>query len=1213
MRKLYPILLFWLLSPAWLWAQSRPYTVFLLGDAGEPQPEGKDAVLRALHSQLKSTAPTSSLIFLGDNLYPRGLPDSTHSDRAEAEQRLRDQLAILTGFKGRTFMIPGNHDWEQGRREGWQRVRNQASFVAAELGRDDVFFPQDGCPGPVEVSLNPELTLVLIDTQWWLHPWDKPGEESDCEAKDLPSFLLLLDDVLARNQNRKVVLAGHHPMYSHGEHGGYFTLKDHLFPLTDINPNWYLPLPGLGSIYPVYRALLGNIQDIQHPKYKLMRNGIVTLLKKYRNVIYVNGHDHNEQLILRDSTYYVTSGSGSKSVAVKKGRNSLFASSTKGFARLDFLENGQTQIRFFAPDAAVETGRLLFETTFTLPVKQKITDDYKAQPISQTTLASPQYEASPFHQMLLGENYRNVWKAPVTVPVLNLHTEAGGLKPLQRGGGMQTFSLRLLGNDGKEYVLRSVEKYAENAIPKALRSGFVNDLVQDQISASHPYAALVVPRLADAAGIFHTNPKLVIVPDDSLLGPYRRMFARTLALFEERVDGNYENSSQFGGTKKIYSTDKLLNKLADDNDNQVDQRAVLRARLFDIWLGDWDRHDDQWRWASFKADKGLIFRPIPRDRDQAFFVNMGLIPRIVSRKWAMPKFQGFNNTIRDVPGLAFNARYFDRSFLTEPSREEWLETARSLAVQVTDSVINEALKQLPDIPYQETAATIRAKLQNRRADLPRYADELYHFLAKTVDVTGSDKKERFWAERQPDGQLVVSVYKLKKEGENGELLYRRVFRSAETQEIRLYGLGGDDEFVVRGHSDKSILLRIIGGKGRDRIVDSSRVSGIFRKTIVYDSKKTITETGDETRLRLSGKSRVNAYDRKMFKYDVVLPQVSVQYNPDDGLFLGGGVLFRKNGFRKEPFAQQHRFVANHAFATDAFNFNYDGIFTDLIGKADLRLDADIQAPNYISNFFGLGNNSVFDKKKGIPYYRTRFENIAFSALLQHHVGNTTIYYGPAVESIEVEENSRRFINEYVQSLPDGQNLFKRRWYAGLKAGFLIDNRDDKVLPARGLVWRTELRAYNGISDFAKNLTRLQSDLAFYASFRLPATLTLATRVGGGHNFTDFEFFQANTLGGLTNLRGYRRTRFAGRSMLYNNTELRLKVASIRTYLFPAYLGIVGFNDVGRVWVKNETSRIWHHGYGGGIWLSPYKQAVISFLYAMSEEENLPMVRVGFLF
>ncbi|WP_128543643.1 metallophosphoesterase [Larkinella soli] len=1211
MKHLYSFLFLLILLPAWGVAQTGGYTVFLLGDAGEPRPKD-DPILKTLQTQLSRAGRNSSLIFLGDNVYESGLPDSAEIGRDEAEGRLREQLSLLERFPGRAFMIPGNHDWHKGGRLGWQRIKNQERFVSTVLRRDDVFFPKGGCPGPVEVSLNPGLTLILIDTQWWLHPWDKPGEESDCEAKDLSSFLLLLDDALERNRGRRVILAGHHPMFSHGSHGGHFVFRDHLFPLINKIDWLYFPLPVVGSIYPLYRSWIGSIQDIPNPKYKLLRNGIVALLKKNRNVLYVNGHDHNEQLILQDSTYYLTSGSGSKSTPVKKGRNSLFASREKGFARLDVCENGTVKISFITADESREEGRILDSLTIRLPANPPTDGRVGGTGPTRTVVPSRKYTAGSFHRFLLGDNYREVWESPVEVPVLNLRQQAGGLKPLQRGGGMQTLSLRLEGKDGHEYVLRSVEKYAENAIPMVLRSRFVGDIVQDQISASHPFAALAVPKLAEAAGIYHTNPMLVIVPDDSLLGPYRRVFANTLALFEERVDGDYRTSTSFGGTRKIYSTSKLLEKLADDNDNRVDQQAVLKARLFDLFLGDWDRHDDQWRWAGYKAGSGQVFRPVPRDRDQAFFVNEGLIPRIASRKWAMPKIQGFDYTIRDVPGLSFNARYFDRSFLTEPDRNDWLKTADSLKASLTDASIDEALRQLPSPAYEQTAATIKSRLQRRRTDLGRYADELYRFLARNVDVTGSDKAERFLVDRKPGGLTEVSVFKLKKDGDPGKRMYRRVFDPAETREVRLYGLSGNDEFLIGGRSERGSLIRIIGGIGEDRITDSSRVDG-GRRTIIYDTRNTRVTPGPETRLRLSDRPDVNSYNRKAFRYDVVFPQVSVQYNPDDGLFLGGGVLYRKQGFRKEPYAQQHRFIVNHAFATSAYNFRYDGIFTDVLGKTDLRLNADLKAPNFVYNFFGLGNETVFDKRRGINYYRTRFENFALSALLQHQLGPARFFAGPALESIEVEENPRRFIGEYVTGLPEGPDLFRRRWYAGLRAGFEVDSRDSQVLPTKGLHWDTELVAYDGITALSRNLTRLQSDLSFYVSFRLPALLTFATRFGGGANFTNFEFFQANTLGGLSNLRGFRRTRFAGKSALYNNTELRLKVATIRTYLFPAYLGLLGFNDVGRVWVDGDGSRRWHQGFGGGIWLAPYSQAVVSLLYAVSEEDRIPMLRVGFLF
>ena len=128
-----------------------------------------------------------------------------------------------------------------------------------------------------------------------------------------------------------------------------------------------------------------------------------------------------------------------------------------------------------------------------------------------------------------------------------------------------------------------------------------------------------------------------------------------------------------GYSYDIVTTSKFLEKLAKDNDNSVDQDFVLRSRLFDIWISDWDRHDDQWRWATFKSKKGDEFRPIPRDRDQAFFLNEGIIPKFYSRRWALPKFEGFDDDVNWPSGLSYNARYFDRFFLTEPNEEDWIK------------------------------------------------------------------------------------------------------------------------------------------------------------------------------------------------------------------------------------------------------------------------------------------------------------------------------------------------------------------------------------------------------------------------------------------------------------------------------------------------------------------------------------------------------------
>src|SRR6185295_19054985 len=118
-------------------------------------------------------------------------------------------------------------------------------------------------------------------------------------------------------------------------------------------------------------------------------------------------------------------------------------------------------------------------------------------------------------------------------------------------------------------------------------------------------------------------------------------------------------------------------------------------------------------------------------------------------------------------------------------------------------------------------------------------------------------------------------------------------------------------------------------------------------------------------------------------------------------------------------------------------------------------------------------------------------------------------------------------------------------------------------------------------------------------------LTLATRFGGGHNIGDYEFYQANIIGGRTNenVRGFLGERFAGRTALYNNLEARLKLFHFNAYIFPADFGILGLLDNGRVWQDGETANKIHTGYGGGVWLSPFSLAVLTATYSFSDDQT----------
>lgn len=1210
---------------------AQDFSVYLIGDAGEPKfPEDKN--LAFLQQKVAAASEDDVLIFLGDNLYPKGLPDEEDPERAAMEKKLIPQLDIIKNFKGRAFIIPGNHDWAQGRQQGLENIRNMERFVTGYTGKPEAFLPKNGCPGPEEIILSDKVTLIILDTQYFLHSQEKGRAADGCEAPGTGEALELLEDMVVRNANKHIIIAAHHPLYSYGPHGGKYQFwKANLFPLTEAKSmrNLYIPLPGLGTIYWVNRAVIGNIQDIPNPKYKIIRNVLLDILKKADNVVWANGHEHSLQYINRDNTHFVVSGSGSKTSHVVQGKGTRFYEKARGFAELAYKEEGPVELAFWSGDRASELYREAIYTKEVVTEEEQLANrpDYSNQTISIP--ASRQYGIGKKARFWLGDNYRKTWSTPINVPFFDLNKEYGGLELLKRGGGRQTLSLRMEAQDGRQYVLRSVEKDPSQLLPKTLRRSFAADFLQDQISSSHPYGALAVPKLADAAGIYHANPKLVYVPSDPAFGKFRYAFENQMFLYEERPNDDAASAPFFGGGEDVKGTLDLLEKeIYEDNDNWVDQQFVLKSRMFDMLIGDWDRHDDQWRWVGKENDdrKGLRYRPIPRDRDQAFFVTDGLLPKIAASKWAVPSSEGFDEEVDWAPGLSWNMRWFDRTFLNEPEWEDWDRAISEIQNNVTDDVIDEALKDLPKETYDLTGPEIARVLKVRREKLKKFARELYDYLSKEVEVVGTNKHEHFLVERLNDEETRVTVTKRTKDGDLKHQLYQRTFKHAETKEIRLYGLSGQDVFDIEGEVRKSIKVRIIGGKKKDEINDRSAVKQGGKKTIVYDKiDKTMIAYGEETKSKLSDDPAVNAYNRKGYVYDKTFPLVNVQYNPDNGLYLGGGFLMWKEGWRKAPHASTHLLLANAAFAINSFNFKYDGKFFNVFGKTGVEVLAEIQEPFFVSNFFGYGNASTWDfngegiassEDDPIDFYRLATDRSIFRLGLSKPFGSRDrglLKFGTLFRQAEVERDDNRFIDQ-IETGVDPLKVDQNHFYYGFDLGMTLDSRDHQSMTTQGIHFNAKLEQLWGLNDVSEDLTRFTGSFSFFTPIKYPARLVIANRVGIDHIFgNDFEFFNASQLGGWTNLRGFRRNRFYGQTAFYHNLDLRLKLFSFTTYIFPGQFGLLAFQDVGRVWFDGESADTWHVGRGIGAYIAPLEVTAISFSWTFTDEEDLFTVRFGFFF
>lgn len=1250
------------------------YTVFLIGDVGKPAPQeqGGEPSLNFLRRQIMRANERSTTIYLGDNIYEYGLPPTGALDRKVSETRLIDQINVLRNYRGEKYMIPGNHDWKQGQKGGLDQVIRAQNFIEEYMNKDSAAFsrtgpfyvPANGCPGPYEILVQDNLAIIAVNSQWFLQTSERPyGANSGCGVANEADFFVQLEDLMAKHRNKNVIVVAHHPIFSDGIHGGYFTLADHLFPLSIVYKYAFVPFPILGSVYPFARKYGGISQDIPHPLYQQYKKGLMDIFAKYPNTIYAAGHEHNLQYFKVDNLHQIVSGSGCKTQHVRTGRDgdALFSDKEKGWARVNYYNNGEVWLEYWIPNDKGQTGRLVYRQA--LYAKQAIAGDAPTGPdpfnvdikgrpnykdSTVTVAVNPRYnQRSGLHNAFFGQHYRAEWATPVQFKVLDLATEKGGLEPYRIGGGKQTASLKVRNEEGRNYTIRGLDKDPSAVLPEALRESAAKDILQDQISAQHPYGSLVLPPLAARAGILHTNPELRYIPRDPLLGQYLARFQDTPAALEEDAKDDQSNVASLGFAKNLVGTDRVLERMRQDNDNHIRPKAFVRSRLFDMWIGDWDRHEDQWRWAESKDEDGdRTFTAVPEDRDIAFFKGDGFFPWLARRKWAIRNFQDFGEDYADWKGLNLTALSNDRVFLGEASRKDWVETAQDMKRRLTDAAIDSALRtRWPEQIYKLHGPEIAAKLKKRRDLLPELAEDYFELLSQKVEVKGSEKQERFIVERLEGDKTRVLVKKVNKEGKTTKTLWDQTYHGDLTKEIRLYGFAGNDSYRVRGSEPSSIRLRIIGGIDRDTIVDESTKGGSFfrpHSVQVYDADTgNVIVPGKETRLRLEPGTEVSQYDypsrtnKRDYKLPYFGPAAYFGYNVDDGVFIGGGGTLRTYGFRREPFATEQTLVANYAPARQAYNIRYTGVFTDVLGKYDLRIDSRLYGPQLLYNYFGKGNdtenmtkNSAGNNPLGNRVindaYRIRFSRFNFTPTLETDVFSFLKFgIGPQYDQWLISRTDLG--REIAAGLDENGNGvsgagtgirasdFGLNRYLGGRAYLNLDASSSPVNPRIGLRWYNSVEYNSQLNGEKLRYGRLATELRFYVSPNFPFQLTWAGRIGAARNIGDYRFYQANTLGGTTNLRGYRRTRYAGRSTTYGNAEVRIQLFSFNAYLLPGKFGIMGLADAGRVYsgLDQETGlKAFHTGLGGGIWIDVLKQAVINATYSVGEER---LVNVGFDF
>jgi hypothetical protein len=790
------------------------------------------------------------------------------------------------------------------------------------------------------------------------------------------------------------------------------------------------------------------------------------------------------------------------------------------------------------------------------------------------------YDTSAVHNVFMGSGYRKLWVTPIDFPVLDLSTFAGGLRPVRQVGSMQSIGLALAGRDGRSYTFRTLDKDPTRILPPEWKDSVPASLFQDATTANHPGIGFVVPPLAEAAGILHTTPRYVFMPDDPALGEFGKTFAEQPGTIEEYPQAAGEGTPGFAGATEILSTSDLWMRHLEGT-ARVDGRALLRARLFDLWIGDWDRHNRQWRWL--RRGEGLPFEPLPEDRDQAFSKFGGLL--LATARATHPKFMEWTDHYRNFEGFMAQGSEVDRWLLSEMDLPAFEAAAADLAARLTDAVIEDAVRRLPPEWHALDGPDLAAALRKRRDTLHAAAAEYYRRLARKVDIHGTDGADRLSVQRFPDGRLLVELAT----DPAREPWFRRTFDPRQTSEVRVYVYAGADRVATEGPAGGPITLRVVAGAGAD-VLDESRSGG----TRFYDLEEPATVAkGPRTRAdrrpweRRPAKPKETPWLEWRDWGSRTIPRYQVWWEPDPELMLAVGLSRQAWGFRRFPYASLQAVQLQFSTGRQDFKLNYDGEFRR--ENSTLYLVVDAQASGLENlNYFGAGNDtsSAPPPDGDESFYDAESDTLRLTLGPRWaHSRVFESYLAAEAKWTHTPPDQSGFIGT---DQPYGTGDFGQ---VGLKAGLDLDTRGHRLAGTVGDQFRADGKPtlsgvrlkgegfyYPKAWDAQAAFGAVEGEVRGYLVGR---HAMVAARAGGRRLFGDYPWFESAFVGSSRNLRGYRKNRFAGDGSLYGSVEARLWLFRGRL-IAPGRWGVFGLADVGRVFLEGDPSDTWHPSYGGGI-------------------------------
>ncbi|MFT5998105.1 MAG: hypothetical protein ACI81P_000553 [Neolewinella sp.] len=1203
---------------------SLEYSTFMVGDLGYDYDRGLttlDAMVRAMPEGKKK----SSLLLLGDITGKEGL----RKNGGEEREHLDAIGQRLEKVPGKVFYTPGEN--ELGRSSNFSRLERLEDYFEDNINKKVRFTPNNACSGPDDDKLYDRVGLIGVNTAWFMADWTRDKEVSEgCDYRNRDAMLFALADEIKGYRDQVKIVMMHHPLQGNGNRGGQYSVKQHLFPLTDIFPGAYLPLPIIGSVIRGIQSVGGGPQDVNNLLYQQFVNKVKAGIDDEVNVIFVSAHEQNMMLVHEKEYLQVVAGSGSVRGPASGGNDANFVYGQVGYSRIDFYDSGEVYLGFYTVNESGQEDRVFYRRIIEdrFERQDEGIEEVKIEPITETVVKSSVYgkeedKKNFVAKGILGRHYRSLYYVPIEVPVLNIDTIFGGLEPYRRGGGMSTMSLHTKGGDGHLYQMRSVRKNPAQLLPSLLEKSFAAELTADVFTSVHPYAPLTLPVMQKKLGLLGAGPYLFYVPKQSGLGAFNVNFGGEMYWLEQRPDEDWSNTPYFGGSKNIISNSDMREALTKNWKSYADDNNYARARLFDLFIGDWDRHRDQWRWAAFKEEDGRTrYVAVARDRDQVYSnYDGGLLGAARVFVAEARKFRPFTGDLDKIKWRAMNGKWNDRLFLNQLTREEMMAEARTIVETITPAVIDEAMAYLPEEvkPFSLEQEKIGEKLKERMTHLEEAAADYYDDLAHKVNVLGTEKDDVIRAKGLENGDLHVQLFDASKEGDADEKYFDRIFHENETKEVVIYGLDGDDRFELSGNTS-NIRLRLIGGTDGDEVNATGKL-----RARAYDGKRGMKFSGKPSHVkdfRNDNHPDLNQYNFEEYYPDYSTPVPAFGFNVDDGLLIGLGFSRTNHGFRPDPFKTRHTALATYS-TNEFLKLSYNGTYNDFFGrKKDLLINTHFYSDGYVANFFGLGNEGPGQPEEGeiegldddliLEYNRARRRELMVNPMFRFRGKRNRLEFsvGPFYHAYELDDDTPDFaLVRNTEGIPN--RIFNEQPFGGLKAHLKADNLAIPLMADNGIKYDLYASQSWNLKDEGLSTLKMGGQFSFYRM--ITKAVNFATRISFEHNDGSPEYYQLAAMGGRTNYRAARADRYRGNSMFVHNIDLRFLGFALGNKEVPTVAGFILGMDYGRVWLEGEDSDVWHVGYGGGLWAAPLGATILSLTYFQDSEQKRIAFAAGFPF